>query len=89
MATNPYALQGTDPLTTAVAMFAITPSDSTAQPKMIRRIFVGGAGNVALIDIRENTVTHLNCNAGSYLGDFNVYMVLATGTTATGLVGYA
>ena len=89
MPTNLYANQSPDPATTSSSLFAITPSDSAALPKLCRRIYVGVSGDVNLIDTKENTVLHKNCSAGSYLGDFNVYAVLATGTTATNLVGYS
>lgn len=65
--------------------FAITPDDDVDLVRLAPRIYVGGAGNVRLISSGGDTVT-FTMLAGSYI-DVQATRVLATGTTATGLVG--
>jgi hypothetical protein len=66
---------------------AITPSDTVDIPNgPIRSIWVGGAGNVALITLAGTTVTFAGCPAGSLL-PVMASRVMATNTTATLLVG--
>ena len=65
---------------------AITPSDSAAQ--QYRSIYVGGAGNVAVKTLGGNTVTFTAPPVGTVL-PVEVSQVLATGTTATLLIGLA
>jgi hypothetical protein len=78
---------------TARRGFAITPNDSLVLPKWPKQIWVGGAGDVAVIlsgDDPTNAgvdVTILkNVPAGTML-DINPKRVMLSGTTATLLVG--
>ena len=64
---------------------AITPSDVADLPKTSRAIYVGGAGNLAVVTKRGDTVTFQNLGAGSVLS-VRVARVLSTGTTATNLI---
>ena len=82
----PFAITSTSP---ANSLFSITPNDSTDLPALARQIYVGTGGNVAVKDSEGNTVTHKNVPSGCYLAPFFVVRVLATGTTATDLIGYA
>lgn len=71
--------------------FAITPSDGTDLPlndqgRTVRRIRVTGAGNVAVNLNGGGTATLTGLIAGQTVL-CNVTRVLATGTTATGLIG--
>lgn len=64
----------------------ITPNDSADLAKRYKYILCGGAaGSVEVHDINGNAVT-LYVNAGDVLR-FRPRRILATGTTATGLVG--
>lgn len=63
---------------------AITPSDSVALNPVPKSIYVGGAGNIAVKGSDGNTAT-LAVTAGQTLALSPSY-VMATGTTATGLV---
>jgi hypothetical protein len=65
---------------------AIVPSDSEDLPQVTRALYVGGAGDVALRMAGGELVTLANLQAGS-LVPLRVARVLATGTSATGLVG--
>jgi hypothetical protein len=64
---------------------AITPSD-TANVALVG-IYVGGTGNVAVVDSNGVTTTFTACPVGFVLNGL-ISKVKATGTTATNLVGY-
>ncbi|WP_209426783.1 hypothetical protein [Pararhodobacter sp. SW119] len=65
---------------------AIVPSDSAELPRATRAIYVGGAGDLRVRMISGEAVTFAGMQAGmSY--PLRLRQVLATGTTATGLVG--
>jgi hypothetical protein len=66
---------------------AITPSDSAVYSPEYNGLYVGGAGNVAVIPKGQSTsVTLVGVLAGSVL-PIQVSKVLSTGTTATNIVG--
>lgn len=65
---------------------AIVPDDAADLPQATRALYVGGAGDVVLRMLGGETVTLANLQAGA-LVPLRVARVLATGTTATGLVG--
>ncbi len=69
-------------------LIGVTPSDVTIYSPAIRQLYVGSAGNVSVEDEAGNTVTFMNTPAGFYLTPFFVKKVLATGTTASALVGF-
>lgn len=71
---------------TAADGFDITPNDSVDLADEAGAIYVGGAGDIALITSRGTTLTFTALNAGTIL-PFKVSRVLATGTTATNLIG--
>lgn len=65
---------------------AVTPSDSTALSYgTTDAIYVGGAGNVAVLTANGDNVTLVNMLAGTGL-EICVSKVLNTGTTATNIV---
>ncbi len=66
----------------------VTPSNSTVYSPALRQLYVGSAGNVSVQDEAGNTVNFMNVPAGFYLTPFFVKKVLATGTTASALVGF-
>jgi len=61
---------------------ALTPSDSVALSEATRALYVGGAGALRVAAV----VTLAGAQAGQVY-PLRVTQVLATGTTATGLVG--
>jgi len=74
--------QSTDPAASAVA---VIPSDIAVLP-VFRGLYVGGAGNVALLAVNDTVaVTFLAVPAGTLLPVFGT-QVLVTGTTATSIV---
>lgn len=68
----------------ATRHFAITPGTAFAQPT--RGIYVGGDGNIVIQDMNEDAVTYTNAKAGSII-HIRAKFVVASGTTATGLIG--
>lgn len=70
----------------AVYAFNITPNDNVDLVAYPRAIWVGGAGNLALVTTGGNTVTLQGIVAGTLL-PIRAKKVLSTGTTATLLVG--
>lgn len=71
--------------------FSITPSDSVDLPAnstghTVRRLFITGAGNVAVNLTGGGTATLTGLTAGQIVL-CGVSRVLATGTTATGILG--
>ena len=76
--------------TVGESAFAITPDDAADLAFIPRTIYVGGAGDLAVIPWNEGSpadaVTFVGMAAGSFL-PLRVSRVLATGTTATNIVG--
>lgn len=66
--------------------FAITPSDGSDLAYVPRAIYVGGYGDVAVITAGGETVTFVGMSAGDLL-PVRASRVMATGTTATSIVG--
>ncbi|KQS01512.1 hypothetical protein ASG11_17820 [Sphingomonas sp. Leaf357] len=71
------------PATSAVA---ITPSDSAQLDRVSRAVFIGGAGDLAVLFANDATaVTLKGLVAGSIL-PVRVQKILSTNTTATNIV---
>jgi hypothetical protein len=68
------------------AVFAVTPNDANDLQEITRALYIGGAGNVRLVARDGGTVTYANVPAGSRL-PIRASRVLATGTTATSIIG--
>lgn len=65
----------------------ITPSNSTDLSHVTRALYIGGSGDVQVTLAKGQTVT-LAAAAGGAFYPLRITRVLATGTTATGLVGF-
>lgn len=63
---------------------AVTTSDTAAN--VFTRLYIGGAGDVAVVTENGDTVTFKAVPVGTQL-DIRVRQVKATGTTATYIVG--
>lgn len=87
-ATNPFNSHAKGPTSGAISLVAITPSDAADLANVVRMIYVGVGGDIAVIDTAGNTVTHVGVPQGSYIGPFQVARVKVTGTTASSLIGY-
>jgi hypothetical protein len=70
----------------AEGAFAITPSDSISLAIATRAVHVGSAGNLRAIMVTGEDVTFQGLMAG-VVYPFRIDRVMATGTTAGGLVG--
>lgn len=68
----------------------ITPDDVENLPKKIKRLYVGGAGTLKLALSRDEDADAqtINVVADQVLDNFDIRKIFATGTTATGLIGY-
>jgi len=66
--------------------FSISPSDSTYLTEIPRALYVGGAGDLAVITRAGNAVTFKSVPAGTIIPQ-RVKMVKSTNTTATFIVG--
>ena len=72
--------------TPAVNAADIIPSDAVPLAFATRAIYVGTAGNVRVQFVSGDLVTLTNVQAGAFY-PVRVALVMATGTTAGGLVG--
>ena len=70
----------------AEGAFAITKSDTTDFAYYVRGIYVGGAGNVVVVNIDGTTCTFSSVPAGTIL-PVKARRVNSTDTTATLMVG--
>ena len=70
----------------AAHAFAVTPNDSSDLSETTRAIYVGGAGSVTAVMASGASVTFASVPSGTTL-PVRVTRVLATGTTASTIVG--
>lgn len=70
----------------AAHAFAVTPNDSADLVETTRALYVGATGSVAAVMASGSTVTFAAIQAGTTL-PVRVTRVLATGTTASAVVG--
>ncbi|MGC1300925.1 MAG: hypothetical protein WA840_01000 [Caulobacteraceae bacterium] len=84
-ANDRYANISDDLLSPASNAAAVAPSNSSVLPVASKRLWIGGAGSVALVTTGGATVTYSAVPAGTYLY-VRAAQVLATGTTATNIV---
>ncbi len=70
------------PITGAVA---VTPADGSDLTDVTRALWIGGAGNVAVVTLDGSTVTIKGVQAGTLL-PIRVSRVKSTGTTATDIL---
>lgn len=84
-ANDRYPQNADDLLSPASDGAAVTPSDSALLTVPSKRLWVGGAGNVALVTVRGTALTYTAVPAGTYL-NVRAQQVKSTGTTATNIV---
>lgn len=70
----------------AVEGFVVTPGDQTTLTRVTRALYVGGTGDLRVTLAGGDTVTFRAVPAGTVL-PVRVLTVLATGTTATDILG--
>tara|TARA_R110000851_G_scaffold186256_1_gene335557 strand:- start:1363 stop:1629 length:267 start_codon:yes stop_codon:yes gene_type:complete len=71
----------------AASSFDITPNDTTDLNVATRGLWVGTGGDVAVILVKDSASVIIKNVANGYLLATRIKRVLATGTTATDLVG--
>ena len=71
----------------AIAAYAVTPSNTADLPEVIRQVTISGAGVIRYIGPCGGTFTTGVLPAGTYV--MTASRILATGTTATGITGWA
>lgn len=76
---------GPDTTQQAVSAEAVTPSNTNELTYVTQALWVGGAGDVALILQNDSSAVTFTVAAGSLL-PFHVKKVLSTGTNATNIV---
>lgn len=75
-----------DPTVAAGSGVAVTPNDNTDLARTSRAIYVGGAGNLAVIlDLDTSAITFLAVSAGTLL-PIRARRVMSTNTTATNIL---
>jgi hypothetical protein len=79
---------GPDAMHPAQFALAVTPNNDADLPLRARSLYIGGAGNIALVTVGGSSITFNNIPAGFIL-PVRVARVLATGTTATQIVSLA
>jgi len=77
----------TIPPAPAVHAFAVTPSDSATFPTACRALWIGGAGNVAVLALADSDAVTFSAVPAGTLLPIVAQQVLAAGTTATDIVG--
>lgn len=64
----------------------ITKSDSTIYAPVLQALYIGGAGDVEVVDRNGTQSTITSVGGQTVFGEFK--QILSTGTDATGLVGF-
>ena len=73
-------------ISSAYKAVAVTPSDSTVLPDGVRRVWVGGAGALAVVFVGDTAATTLAAVPAGTMLDIQVSKVMSTSTTATNIV---
>lgn len=81
-----FAYQGPGPDGPAIRCFAITPDDEDDLPELVRGLYVGAGGAVAIVDPEGGTTVFSGVPSGTVL-PVRAQRVPATGTTAASIVG--
>lgn len=66
--------------------YAITPHDTIDEKVAFRSLWVGTAGNVALVSLKGDVVVYKNCGSGTII-PMRGKRVNVLNTTATDLIG--
>lgn len=82
---DPFKGQGTGLTSPAVNAAAVTPNDSADLAVTPRALYLGASGNLAVVMQGGQTVTFIALAAG-VPHPLRARRVLATGTTATGII---
>ena len=83
---DPFKSQAPSVTSPASEAEVITPNDTVALLLATRALYVGGAGDVRVEMLSGDIVTFTNMQGGVFY-PIRITKVLATGTTATNMVG--
>lgn len=86
MATDNFEAQVRSMLGPIEGGFAVTPHDTNELTRVVRGLYIGGFGDVKVTFKGGDTVTFYSVQAGTLL-PVRAVKVLATGTSATNIVG--
>lgn len=85
MSSSSFSGRAADQSGSAQSFFPVTPNDAVNLPNGVTRaVYVGGAGSLTVQDAAGNTATLISASAQYH--PLCVARVLATGTTAVGVV---
>lgn len=86
---DPFERTANSPMAPAENCFAIAPSDVEELERATKAIYVGQAGDVAVVCVRDSAaVIFRNVPSGTIL-DLRARAIRAAGTTASDIVGLA
>lgn len=86
---DPFTLTIDSLIAPAQNCFAVTPHDTAALPLVTKSIYIGLGGDLAVLPLQgETAVIFRNLPDGMML-DVRARAILATGTTASDIVGLA
>ncbi|WP_108659256.1 spike base protein, RCAP_Rcc01079 family [Acuticoccus kandeliae] len=85
-AEDPFKYHQRSTSSPAIDAFAVTPNDGADLTIAARALYVGGAGDLNVVTLGGTTVLFSGVSGGAVL-PCGVSRVLATDTTATGIVG--
>lgn len=71
----------------AIGSYAVTPSDGADLPETIRAVTLNAGGTLSYVGLDGATYTTAALPAGTYA--LSASRIRATGTTATGITGWA
>jgi hypothetical protein len=72
----------------AVSQVAITPSDTTVYDPPLKALWVGGAGDVAVVAADDTAAVTISGVNGGQIIPVSISKVMSTNTTATLMVGW-
>lgn len=76
------------PIWPSSLLSSVAPSNTVNFTNIARQLYIGTAGDVAVLTQSDVVITFKNVGAGSTIGPFFIKRVNATGTTATDIVAF-
>lgn len=86
---DPFVSTLDSPIAPAQNCFAVTPHDTTTLPLVTKSIYIGLGGDLALLPLRGDTVVIFRNLPDGMILDVRARTILASGTTASDIVGLA
>lgn len=86
---DPFMSTIDSPIAPAQNCFAVTPHDVSALPFVTKSIYIGFGGDLALLPLRGETVVIFRNLPDGMMLDVRARAILASGTTASAIIGLA